>query len=109
MKDLFENQVSQLKEAHFLILYWTAKAEEKNAKYNITNIFDDLKYSGATRTKQSAVAFVEALSLLCFVDVAGEGNRKHLYITPFGAKALEHLVSNSKFKIKKSMFLEGNK
>ena len=109
MKDLFEKQVSQLKEAHFLILYWTAKAEEKNMKYNITNIFDDLKYVGATRTKQSAVAFVDALSVLCFVDIAGEGNRKHLYISSFGAKALELLLSESKFKIKKSMFLEGSK
>lgn len=109
MKELFEKQISQLKEAHFLILYWTAKAEEKNIKYNITNIFDDLKYAGATRTKQSAVCFVEALSVLCFVDVTGEGNRKHLYISPFGAKALEYLLSESKFKIKKSMFLEGNK
>lgn len=108
MKDLFEKQVSQLKEAHFLILYWTAKAEEKSMKYNITNIFDDLKYAGATRTKQSAVAFVDALSALCFVDVTGEGNRKHLYISSFGAKALEYLLSSSKFKIKKSIFLEGN-
>ena len=109
MKELFEKQISQLKEAHFLILYWTAKAEEKNTKYNITNIFDDLKYTGATRTKQSAVSFVDALSVLCFVDVAGEGNRKHLYISPFGAKALEYLLSESKFKIKKSMFLEESK
>lgn len=109
MKDLFEQQLARLKEAHFLILYWIAQAEEKNTKYNITNIFDDLKYAGATRTKQSAVAFVDALAMLCFIEIAGEGNRKHLYITPFGAKALEFLVSNSKFKIKKSMFLEGTK
>jgi hypothetical protein len=109
MKDLFEKQLSQLKEAHFLALYWTAKAEEKNMKYNITNIFDDLKYVGATRTKQSAVAFVDALAALCFIEVTGEGNRKHLYISSFGAKALESLLSDSKFKIKKSMFLEGGK
>lgn len=109
MADLFEKQLAQLKEPHFLVLYWAAKAEEKNIKYNITNVFDDLKFSGSTRTKQSAVALIEALNVLCFLDVAGEGNRKHIYITAFGAKALETLLASSKFNVKKSIFLEGNK
>ena len=109
MTDLFERQLGKLRENHFLILYWAAKAEEKGVKYNITNVFDDLKFSGSTRTKQSAVAVIEALSVLCFLDISGDGNRKHIYITTFGAKALEVLLSTSKFKIKKSIFLEGHK
>lgn len=109
MNDLFEEQSSLLKEPHFFVLYWTAKAEEKGIKYNITNVFDDLKYIGATRTKQSAVSFVESLHSLCFVGISGEGNRKNLYITKYGAKALEYLISNTNYKPKKSLFLEGSK
>ena len=109
MTELFEEQCSMLKEPHFLILYWTAKAEEKGVKYNITNIFDDLKYIGATRTKQSAVSFVDSLYSLCLVGISGEGNRKNLYISKHGAKALEYLLSNTNFKPKKSLFLEVSK
>ncbi len=109
MKELFEQQILILKETHFHVLYWSAKAEEKGQKYNITNVFDDLKFAGCTRTKQSAVSFVDSLSALCFINVAGDSNKKNISITKFGAKALEYLVSNNKFKIKKSLFLEGVK
>jgi hypothetical protein len=109
MKELFEQQLLNLKEPHFHVLYWSAKAEEKGQKYNITNVFDDLKFVGCTRTKQSAVSFVDSLFVLCFIGVAGESNKKNISITKFGAKALEFLLSNNKYKIKKSLFLEGVK
>jgi len=97
-----------LKESHFLALYWCAQAEDKHCKYNITNCFDDLKAIGITRTKQNAMAVVEALDALRFIDVRDEGNRKNLYITSHGARALETLVLERAFALRKSSFLEGN-
>ena len=84
-------------------------AEGKKQKYNITNVFDDLKFIGATRTKQSAVSYVESLVSLCFLGVGEESNRKNIYITKHGAKALEFLISKKVYQIKKSMFLEVTK
>ena len=109
MNELFEKQVNNLKETHFHILYWTAMAEEKGALYNITNVFDDLKFIKSTRTKQSAVAYVEALAALCFIAINGDSNRKNIYITKYGAKTLEYLISNNLYKIRKSLFLEESK
>ena len=106
MNELLEKQILNLRETHFHIMYWAAMAEEREVLYNITNIFDDLKFIKFTRTKQSAVAFVEALSALCFITVNGESNRKNIYITKYGARALEYLLSNNSYKIKKSLFLE---
>ncbi len=107
MKELFKKQTEQLRESHFLILYWIAKAENANTKYNITNLFDDLKFAGLTRTKQNAVAYVEALCALCFINLLIEQNRKNLYITRYGAKALELLVKQRLYSTKPSHFLEG--
>ena len=106
MNELFAKQVSSLKEVHFNILYWSALAEGKGISYNITNIFDDLKFIGTTRTKQSAVSSVESLASLCFIGINGEGNRKNVYITKHGAKALEILMTKGSYQTKKSMFLE---
>jgi len=106
MNELLDKQISNLKEVHFHILYWTALAEGKGRVYNITNIFDDLKFIGATRTKQNAVSFVESLVSLYFIGINGEGNRKNVYITKYGAKALEFLIAKERYQIKKSMFLE---
>ncbi len=107
MNSLFREQVGHLKESHFLVLYWAAQAEDKTEKYNITNGFDDLKAAGITRTKQNAMAVVEALEVLRFINVRDEGNRKNIYITENGAKALEILVLQRAFGVKKSTFLEG--
>jgi len=107
VKELFEKQVSMLQQYHFLILYWTAKAESRNARYNITNAYDDLKFQKITRTKQNAVAYVESLSTLHFVSVVEQHNRKNLYITAYGAKALELLNNRHKYSLKPSNFLEG--
>ena len=106
MNELFEKQIYNLKEVHFHILYWSALAEGKSKGYNITNIFDDLKFIGLTRTKQSAVSFVESLGALCFIGINAESNRKNVFITKYGAKALELLISKNSYQIKKSMFLE---
>ncbi len=108
MEKLFEAQIGHLDEAHFLILLWTAMAEDKMKAYNITNCFDDLKHHRITRTKQTAVSSVDSLFALCFIDIRGEGNRKNLYITKHGAKALETLVLKANFKPKPSIFLEGS-
>lgn len=107
-RQLFDEQVSALQEGHFLVLYWSAQAEGAGISYNITNCFDDLKHSGITRTKQTAVAFAEALAALCFVAIRDEGNRKNLYITTYGAKALESLVLSRTFTPKPSAFLKGS-
>jgi len=107
MTELFEEQVANLGESHFLVLYWTAQCEGRDSKYNITNCFDDLKHCGITRTKQTAVATVEALSALRFLALRGEGNRRHLYISRHGARALESLVRRQAFTPKPSAFLEG--
>ncbi len=105
---LFTEQVDKLQESHFLVLYWAAMAEGKKHKYNITNCFDDLKQLGITRTKQNAVALAEALAALCFVDFRDEGNRRNIYITRHGAKALEALVLKGVYNPRNSPFLEGN-
>ncbi|MCF7791871.1 MAG: hypothetical protein K9L78_01005 [Victivallales bacterium] len=109
LNELLENQILNLKKPHFHILYWTAMAEEKGVLYNITNIFDDLKFIKATRTKQSAVAYVEALASLCFITINSESNRKNIYITKYGARALEYLLSKQIYKTEKSLFLEVSK
>lgn len=107
MENLFTEQHRRLKECHFLILYWAAEAEVKGLKYNITNAFDDLKDLGITRTKQSVMAYVESLYMLCFIDVKEERNRKNIYLAESGALALEELVKSSNFKTKQSRFMEG--
>jgi len=43
---------------------------------------------------------------LRFLDIRDEGNRKNMYITPYGARALESLVLQKKYSPKKSAFLE---
>lgn len=107
MKELFDKQVALLKDYHFLILYWIAKAESLHLRYNITNVYDDLKHLKITRTKQNAVAYIESLTTLCFISMVEEHNRKNLYITNYGAKALELLYSQNIYSIKPSNFLEG--
>jgi len=106
MTDLFEDQVTNLGEAHFLVLYWAATAEDRALTYNITNCFDDLKFLRITRTKQTAVGIIEALVALRFIELRGEGNRKNIYINSYGARALEMLVRRQTFKPKPSAFLE---
>jgi hypothetical protein len=106
MDALFQEQVEHLNESHFLVLYWVATAEDRQKSYNITNCFDDLKAHGITRTKQTAVATVEALDALRFLNINGKGNRKHLYITGHGARAVEYLVLQNKFTPRKSIYLE---
>lgn len=108
LKDLFTEQVDHLGEPHFLTLFWAAQAEGRSMRYNLTNCFDDLKHHGITRTKQSAVAVIDSLAALCFIVVKGEGNRRNLYISPYGARALEQLVLKKRFNPRKSAFLEGN-
>lgn len=107
MNELFEKQIGNLQGAHFLVLYWTTVAEDKKVKYNITNVFDDLKNLKVTRTKQSAVAYVETLKALCFIEVREESNRKNLYLTNYGAQALEKMIISKKYKPEKSSYLEG--
>jgi hypothetical protein len=106
MDQLFKEQVEHLQESHFLVLFWVVTAEDRHARYNITNCFDDLKALGVTRTKQTATALVEALQALRFIDVRDEGNRKNMYITPYGARALESLVLQERYSPRKSTFLE---
>ncbi len=104
--DLFMQQLSRLGEEHFLVLLWAAMSADKQKKYNITNCFDDLKAGGITRTKQTAVAVVEAMKLLCLIDVKDERNRKNIYLTNFGGQALAKLAESGRFQSKKSHFLE---
>lgn len=106
MDQLFKEQIANLQESHFLVLSWVAKAEDRRLKYNITNCFDDLKFLRITRTKQTATALVEALQALRFLDIRDEGNRKNMYITPYGARALESLVLQGIYAPRKSAFLE---
>lgn len=106
LTQLFEAQVNALKEEHILLLYWATLAEGNQQKYNITNCFDDLKNSGNTRTKQTAMAVVTALEVLRFVDIRDEGNRKNIYITNYGAEALKNVINRGAFVAKKSAFLE---
>lgn len=107
--DLLSDQLGRLRREHFLVLLWAASCEDRRIKYNITNCFDDLKSSGITRTKQTAVAVVESMHLLCFIDIREERNRKNIYITHYGAKALEQMLSLGAFKIENSHYLEENK
>ncbi len=81
-------------------------AESKNVRYNITNAFDDLKSHNITRTKQNAVAYVESLSTLCLVNLIEERNRKNLYLTNYGGKAMEIMVKKKSYTVKPSFFLE---
>lgn len=104
--DLFSQQLERLSEEHFLVLLWAAMSADKKVKYNITNCFDDLKASGITRTKQTAVAAVEAMRLLCLIDIKDERNRKNIYLTDFGGQALAKLASIGHFQSKSSHFLE---
>ena len=106
MTELFQKQIDNLQSAHFQVLYWTTVAEDKEIRYNITNVFDDLKSLKITRTKQSAVAFVETLKALCFISLKEESNRKNLYITTYGAEALKKLILSKQFKPEKSSYLE---
>ncbi len=106
---LFREQVARLELAHFLILCWAAESEGAEIKYNITNLFDDLKSAGITRTKQTAVAAVVSLATLCFIDLREEHNRKNIYITRFGAKALESMIRNNAFNKIESTYLRGRK
>lgn len=108
MSALFHEQIGHLRQPHFLLLYWCATAEDRGRQYNQTNAFDDLKSLGVTRTKQNAVAIIEALEALRFLDVRGEGNRKNLYITDHGARALETLVRGGTFTLHSSTFLEAS-
>ena len=104
--ELFMQQLERLGEEHFLVLLWAAMSADRNRKYNITNCFDDLKAGGITRTKQTAVAVVEAMHLLCLIDVKDERNRKNIYLTNFGGQALAELAESGRFQSKKSHFLE---
>ena len=106
--ELFRQQVSRLNYAHYLVLCWCAQSEDMNVKYNITNCFDDLKSCGVTRTKQTAVSVVETLYALSFVDIRDERNRKNLYISSWGAKALQQMVLSEKYVMNKSAYLEEN-
>ncbi len=107
MENLLTDQIKRQKEHHFLILYWAAEAEVRGVKYNITNVFDDLKDVGVTRTKQSVMAYVESLYALCFIDIKEERNRKNIYLSDAGAEALERMVGESSFRTKKSRYMEG--
>ena len=106
MLELFESQVNRLQEIHFLILLWATQSEGKSLKYNITNVFDDLKLAGITRTKQTAVAAVAVLQSLCLIDLKDEHNRKNIYITKHGGKALRMILDHETYKLKPSAYLE---
>ena len=103
---LFSEQVERLQEGQFLALYWATLAEGAKIRYNITNLFDDLKSEGITRTKQTVMALVQALDNLCFIDLREERNRKNIYITRYGAKALETIIRQKRYTGKKSALLE---
>lgn len=105
LKDLLQLQISRLGYSHFLVLYWCAIGEGMGAKYNITNCFDDLKHCSVTRTKQTAVSVIETLHALGYVDVRDEHNRKNIYITHWGAKALQQLVLGKRFEVQESIYL----
>jgi len=108
IQELFELQLSRLCEEHFLALYWATVSEYNKVNYNITNYFDDLKHVGITRTKQTAVAAVEALRLMGLIDLRDARNRKNIFITRYGASALQRLVKAGNFKSKPSEYLESN-
>ena len=104
--ELYELQLSRLGEEHFLALCWATVSEYKSLAYNITNYFDDLKHLGLTRTKQTAMAAIEAMRLLGLIDLRDSRNRKNIFITHFGADALQRLVKTHDFKGKPSEYLE---
>ncbi len=104
--ELIKMQLSRLGEEHFLALYWATVSEYKSVAYNITNYFDDLKHLGLTRTKQTAMAAIEAMRLLGLIDLRDSRNRKNIFITHFGASALQHLVKSGNFTSKPSEYLE---
>lgn len=106
--ELFNLQVRGLSEPQFLVLLWAAQGEGKNLKYNITNCFDDLKQAGITRTKQTAMAIVESIRSLCFIEIKDERNRKNIYITSWGAQALAALVSLKRYATRPSSYLQEN-
>lgn len=103
---LYELQLSRLGVEHFLALYWATVSEYKARAYNITNYFDDLKHLGLTRTKQTAMAAIEAMRLLGLIDLRDSRNRKNIFITRFGADALQRLVKERNFKSQPSEYLE---
>ena len=107
--DLFQDQLNRLGEGHFLILCWCSVCEGESIKYNITNCFDDLKSVGVTRTKQTAMSMIDTLWALCYIDVRDERNRKNIYITSHGSKALQQLLASERFETKSSSFLEDMK
>ena len=104
--ELYELQLSRLGEEHFLALCWATVSEYKSLAYNITNYFDDLKHLGLTRTKQTAMAAIEAMRLMGLIDLRDSRNRKNIFITRFGANALQRLVKAGNFKNKPSEYLE---
>ena len=79
--------------------------EDLDCRYNITNTFDDMKRLGITRTKHCG-AIVESLAALCFIEIREERNRKNIFITTYGAKALEALVLSGRFVPRASGYLE---
>lgn len=109
MNELFTEQLQKIEQHHFLILFWVAEAESLGIKYNITNLFDDLKDADVTRTKQSVTAYVESLEMLCFIELKDEKNRKNIYITTYGVEALEKILEIKDYKTKKSRFIGGHK
>jgi len=109
IQELWEKQLAKLKMHHYHILYWSAQAEVMGKRYNMTNVFDDLKAVGTTRTKQSAVSYVEMLDALCLIEIRDESNRKNLYITEYGEKALELEVQQKTYKLEGSAYLGGKK
>jgi len=49
---------------------------------------------------------IDALWALCYIDVRDERNRKNIYITSHGSKALQQLIASKRFEMKDSSFLE---
>ena len=106
LEKLFNEQVKRLQEGQFLVLYWATLAEGAKINYNITNLFYDIKSARVTRTKQTVMGIVQALENLCFIDLREEKNRNNIYITRYGAKALEMIIKQKRYTGKKSAFLE---
>ena len=103
---LISKQISNLNLEHFLILYWGALAKDLEENYNVTNAFDDLKFHSLTRTKQNAVAYIESLAMLSFIQLHFKSNKKNIIITENGLEVLGQLVERERFKIKKSNYLK---
>ena len=105
-EQLVLKQISNLSLEHFLILYWGTLARDLKKDYNVTNAFDDLKFHSLTRTKQNAVAYIESLALLSFIELNFKSNKKNITITTTGLDVLRQLVEKEKFKIKESNYLK---